>query len=371
MILSIKKNTIANIFWAVALISFCFQCYFPSLSKFIVPSLGIFFMLEIPSINFGKVNGWKELYGIYCAYLLFSIINGAFHSCINSSSFRFLIILLIIPLAQLIEEPDFKLEWNTFQCISAARVIPVLFVWIQLLFTQNYSSYRAWAQQTGAGDIYILNGIPRVQLKGSSLFVLTFLVDLYKNKKLTPFGVLMIIGALVSGNSAYILGIAVGLVFFFLPMLKKRYVDEKWKNFVLIPFIIVGFVLFVGYADRSMTQKSGSSNLVRDEQAEVLLDTNPAIGFGLGHPIIANTSTRNYNGNTYFELQTLYILNQIGMIGLLFFYTLTISPYLDRKYMLFAYLSYLIYSFWNPYCFDSTHIITMILISNILKCDDE
>ena len=35
---------------------------------------------------------------------------------------------------------------------------------------------------------------------------------------------------------------------------------------------------------------------------------------------------RQYDGDTYFELQTLYIYNQIGIIGLGTFYLLTLIP---------------------------------------------
>ena len=116
-----------------------------------------------------------------------------------------------------------------------------------------------------------------------------------------------------------------------------------------------------------MGEKSATSNIVRIEQARILLDTNPAIGDGLGHQIYGTAGSHIYSGdNTYFELQTLYIFNQIGTIGLILFYVLTISVFLgkQRPFMLYLYLSYLIYSFFNPYCFDSTHIMVMVLISN-------
>lgn len=367
MVVRLRRNFFSNLFWAFAIFGFCFQCYFPKLSDIIVPCLIIFLILEAPSMTFERVKGWTNLYGIWIFYLLISLIVALLSSGLNYNSFRFLTILLIIPLAEIIEEKNFSLEWRTFQLLMVARVIPVAYTWIILFITKNFSPYREWALLSGAGDIYIINGIPRIQLRGSSLFVVGFLIDFYKRKKIDLFNVLMIAGALISGNAAYVLGIAVGLLLFFLPR-EKNIAMKSWKFIILIPLLAIGIAFFAKYSISSLNEKAGSANAIRSEQASVLLDTNPVIGRGLGHPIVKTTSTRNYNGDTYFELQTLYIFNQVGLVGLLFFYILTITPYLgvEKRYQLYAYLSYLIYTFWNPYCFDSTHIITVILITNSL-----
>ena len=107
---------------------------------------------------------------------------------------------------------------------------------------------------------------------------------------------------------------------------------------------------------------------IRFDQARVLLDTNWLFGKGVGNSIKANTSFVSYNGNMYFELQTLYIFNQIGIIGLLSFYILTFAPLIRKNNAekVIAYIAFLAYTFWNPYCFDSNHIIALILIQNIL-----
>ena len=367
MKITIKRNTIALLFWTVAIIAFAFQCYFRTLSSLIVPCLALFLIFEFSSMNFGQVRGWLTLYAAFFIYLGLSVVVALFNSGVNSSTLRFFLILAVIPLAGLIEENDFKLEWKVFQVIMVARILPAIYKWIGLFISQDYTQDRLWARSNGVGDIYIINGIPRVQLVGSSLFVMAFLIDLYKKRKITPFGILMIIGALITGNSAYILGIAVGFFFFFLPTLNKWRMGHSWKALIVIPLIIVGIILFVRFSISTMGEKSATSNIVRIEQARILLDTNPAIGDGLGHQIYGTAGSHIYSGdNTYFELQTLYIFNQIGTIGLILFYVLTISVFLgkQRPFMLYLYLSYLIYSFFNPYCFDSTHIMVMVLISN-------
>lgn len=80
-----------------------------------------------------------------------------------------------------------------------------------------------------------------------------------------------------------------------------------------------------------MKVKAEFSNAVRVEQIQVLTETNPIIGSGLGHNVSGGGVWRQYDGDTYFELQTLYIYNQIGIIGLGTFYLLTLIPYARQK----------------------------------------
>ena len=68
----------------------------------------------------------------------------------------------------------------------------------------------------------------------------------------------------------------------------------------------------------------------------------------------------------YFEMQTLYIINQIGIVGILLFYSLVfVNVKKQGIEKVIVYVIYLIYSFWNPYCFDTTQIIATILIINV------
>lgn len=57
------------------------------------------------------------------------------------------------------------------------------------------------------------------------------------------------------------------------------------------------------------------SNAVRKDQAEVLFSGNIITGNGVGNTITAKTKYRDYSGPDYFEVQTLYVINQIGIIG--------------------------------------------------------
>ena len=363
MEIKVKKNTWASVFWTVSVAAYMFQCYQRNLAILIVPCLAMFLFIESNRIRF---QFYRNYIPLYCFFLLYLTTSGAI-SYVNgtpiSSILRFYLILLAIPLAQCVTEPDFNSEWTVLKVLATVKASTVVLTWMDVFIKQDYQSYRMWAQSTGAGDIYILNGIPRVQILGTSIFVTLFVCEFMKEHRLTFYGALMAVTALAAGNSAYVLGIFSFGVFYYGPVLLKWIKNKNWKLIFVIPISIAMVIVFALYSLRSMKAKVEFSNAVRVEQIQVLTETNPIIGNGLGHSVSGGGVWRQYDGDTYFELQTLYIYNQIGIIGLGTFYLLTFIPYAGQK-KLMCYITYLIYTFFNPYCFDSTHIIAVLLISN-------
>lgn len=358
------KNKIAAFFWMVAVIAFMFQCFYRPLAGLIVPSLIAFLVLEIPNVKIGYSRRWVALLAAYLLFVLTSALFSILKDYHYSTIARFLMILTLIPFAEHVIEPNFDLEWNIFKILSSAKAVMILYIWMLVFIQQDYQEYRSWAYANGSGDIYILGGIPRVQLLGTSLFVLAAIVEIERKKKITLYSVLMLAGALAAGNSAYILGIGAYFAIKVIPIGLKWIRDRDPKAIIVLVIFAVALVAFIGYSVIVLRQKAEFSNVVRKEQWEVLTEANPLLGEGIGHKIYKVTSTRVYEGDTYFEMQTLYIFNQIGLIGLALFYMITVGFYWNRKQSLIVYLVYLIYTFWNPYCFDSTHIIAVLLISN-------
>ena len=369
MRIALKRNNIACIFWFMSIAAYMFQCYWRKLAIFIVPSLIIFLILEIPNIKFLKVNGWILIYGIYGFYLIFSTIVSSILRNPIGSILRFFLILVAIPIAGLVNEDEFGKEWMILKILALIKAGTILYTWCIVFISQDYVLYRAWAREIGAGDIYIINGIPRVQLLGTSLFVIIFVCDFIKRKKITWYNTLMLLAALAAGNSAYVLGIVIFFTFYFLPCIAIWIQKRNWRLMFFIPIAVLLLIGFSIYSVKALKLKAENSNPVRFEQVEVLTNTNPAFGNGLGHVVIGGGKYRTYDGDTYFELQTLYIYNQIGLIGIALFYLLTCSIYWGkRKYLKeITYITYLLYTFWNPYCFDSTHIFAMLLISNGIR----
>lgn len=363
----IKNNIIQDIFWFLTLTMFMFQCYNRSLASLIVPCVFLFLVTEIPALKWYRK--WSGIFVIYTAFLTISICLAVGKGTDLRMALRFFLILFFIPLFGMIHDRDFNRKWFIFKFLSVIKAATIIGIWIVVFVIQDYTAFRHWAQTTGAGDIYIIGFIPRVQILGNTLFTMGFGLELFREKKLTPYAAVMFVASICAGNSAYILGNVMFLACIFIPIFYGWMRKKDRKFFISIPFVVLGMCVFIFFAISVLQGKADFSNAVRIGQAKLLLDANPIWGEGLGHAITGTVLDRVYHGDTYFELQTLYIFNQIGLIGLGLFYTLTFYPYVcKRNYkQIFAYLVYLAYVFWNPYCFDSTHMIVLTLITNVLS----
>lgn len=117
----------------------------------------------------------------------------------------------------------------------------------------------------------------------------------------------------------------------------------------------------------------------RQDQVEVLLrdigqeNTTIWLGKGLGNTVSEKTNYRDYTGNIYFELQTFYFFNQLGIINFISFILLNLffayTKIRDPR-LLFVYLCYILYAFTNPYILDSNQVIvilTLVMANKILE----
>lgn len=370
MKIRINKNTLACAFWTVSMMAYMFQCYQRELATLIVPCLATFLLLESNHMKFQSYRSWMPLYCFFFFYLTISGIISYINGSSIGSMLRFYLILLAIPLAQCVREPNFHAEWIVLKILAVVKASTVLLTWIDVFIKQDYQSYRMWAKSTGAGGyLYFKRHTASTNFRNKYICD-TFICEFMKERRLTFYGALMAVNWPCGRKfMAYVLGIFAFVVFYYGPVLLKWIKKKHWKLIFVIPISIVMVTVFGFYSLRSMKVKAEFSNAVRVEQIQVLTETNPIIGSGLGHNVSGGGVWRQYDGDTYFELQTLYIYNQIGIIGLGTFYLLTLIPYARQKKRkkLMCYITYLIYTFFNPYCFDSTHIFAVLLITNCVE----
>jgi hypothetical protein len=132
------------------------------------------------------------------------------------------------------------------------------------------------------------------------------------------------------------------------------------------------------YVKDVLARKSEASLSTRWDQSAVLMDNltegvvYTIFGRGLGNTVDVVTPARDYRGDYYFELQTLYILNQIGIFGFLIFiiYNLRIIFVNYKKsYLVFLYFCYIIYSVTNPYIFDSVNVAVIFILNSLMHHD--
>ncbi len=75
-------------------------------------------------------------------------------------------------------------------------------------------------------------------------------------------------------------------------------------------------------------------------------------GQGLGNKIDIKTQWKDYSDNIYYELQSLYIMNQVGILFFTWFVIINIllsKYFIKYKILLIAYVSYIFYALFNPY----------------------
>lgn len=287
---------------------------------------------------------------------------------------RFSEIFLMIPLFFCIDESkNSNFYSKVFVRIAFLKAIVLFSIYGIVVKTGSYSAIRAYGHLKGWGDIYSFGSmfLTRVQLQGNALLVMAFFMSCYKEDKIF-YRVALFLACLIAGNKAYLIGIFLFVLYFFVSWLfttRKNY-NFNFKVCFLLLCSMMSFPVIIDKANSILEEKAGYSNAVRKDQAEVLLFGNIITGNGVGHTITAKTKYRDYSGANYFEVQTLYVINQIGIIGYFLFLCLTFGLLLKRKNsfaLVFIYFSYLAYTFFNPYCFDTTHMITGFLLCSVFN----
>lgn len=352
--------------WSLAVFCYFFQVPFRGIAKFIVPTLLLLIILYSLELKIKRDTYYLGLLICYFIYLGFEIFMAGLNNFEPSTVLRFLQILSIIPICYFIRVKNFNIYFKVTVFFAVLKALMLIGIGIYLLIIGSHSLMRNWIFSINGGDIYLSNGIPKVQLQGNGL--LPFILILYccKYKRIDLVVLILGTGVIFAGNFAFVLALLCYIGFVVIDLIKK---DKRLYKIAFILLIcLLAFPFFLWYMNKKIEQKSSFSNAVRIEQARILLDTNPIIGRGLGNYIRGSGKFVNYDGQIYYEMQTLYIFNQIGAFGLLSFYLLTIFGIQDVKYQrkrIALYLIYLFYTFWNPYCFDTTQMMAIILFINI------
>lgn len=355
--------------WTAAITGYFFQFPFSFLAALITPCGVAYVFLQFPKYYLLKNKVYLTLLGAFFGYLVYSVIEALIWGTDFIRVLRFGAILGLLPLCCLIHDGEFETKWKIFFRLAVAKAGVLLLIWLALLIVGDYTEFRDWAWEKGFGDIYLLSRWnAKVQVHGNALLLVAFIVDFAGKKRFTIQNGIVLAGILAAGNFAFILGLGAFFGWQGFVWVKEKKISKR----TVAAILVCGLLFGAPYVAAKIVQKAEVSNKTRIQQAQVLLDANPLIGQGLGNYIRAQTPTRVYDGDLYFELQTLYIYNQVGILGLALAYSLTAWPlWRKSKNRVLLYLIYLIYSFWNPYCWDMTHIITLLILMNTQELGEE
>jgi wzy len=350
-------------------------------------SLGNIFLIGLLLISFFWKNTAIGISSKKTIKLIFmwSIFLLVYATLIRENSinlvFRFYIIIICLLLSHWVHLPLLSTKKIFFSFILLQCFVLIAIEAIMNIFfsVNNYLPFRFFFMEQGWGDVYTYDGFfYRVQIKGNALisfaFFLTFLKDYtFKYKRILQ--IILLISSVIAGNFAYLIGIFVFIVFWYLfNNLHKR----KFRNRIIIFSFL--FTLSIGsiieYTLEILDRKSGYSLGTRSDQVDVLIKdaqkdiSTFLLGKGLGNNVMIKTSFRDYTDNLYFEIQAMYFFNQLGLVNSLIFISFLLFLAIKKifyKDLLFIYFCYIIYGITNPYILDTTQatvILILISISN-------
>ncbi|WP_109419640.1 hypothetical protein [Proteus terrae] len=383
-ILKIKKQSLISIlFFLLCFIltrQFPLSLYIPSiLSITLFGFISIFFILYSNQIKF---DHRLALLLIYISLLLaFSLLNSNDISMLP----RFLIILFLINFVLLL--PFYKVNLTT--AFNLALSIQAIFlisfeIYLILFFSdKDYTIIRQFFLSHNLGDVYTYSGyFFRIQIIGNALMPFAFMVSYFKfrveNGKFL-FVILYFFACVIAANLMFLIAISL-----YIPLIEiiksKARIKLSIRNFFIFLLILISspFIIEVVYSNILLKLIGGESSSLgtRFDQANALMiglaDSyyNLLFGQGLGSKLNIITTVRDYRTFIYYELQSLYILYQIGFLGFLSLIVLHLYLFLyicKNKFIILIYCMYIFYAMTNPYIFDTTQVIVLIYLVSLSK----
>lgn len=320
-----------------------------------------------------------NIFGIFLStLLLYSILIA--ENDINHA-LKFYIILTLLFLTYFIKGNKAYIDVFLILITLQAIVVIGIFIFMSLNFDlTTYLPIRKYFELNEWGDVYTFDGnFWYVKIRGNALLPIGFFISiLYLSGYKRIFVSGMILLACIFSNTAFLLAIGIflmGLIILKLNSTKKKvyFVLFMVLTGILCSFMIINFNI-------DLLSAKESSMGTRYDQFSVLINDlfshnfTSLFGTGLGHTIDIVSGMRDYRGDIYFELQTLYIANQLGLIFFVFYFIahLVLSLIHIKRYeLLFVYVCYLIYAFSNPYVFDTNHFVVIVLLLSLRKVLDE
>nr|BBM62823.1 O-antigen polymerase [Escherichia albertii] len=328
--------------------------------------------------------------GLFGFFLIFLSVHGLYSLYSGNDPvlilrFYIIIALIIVSYYAAIKSISY-INIFIFLAVTQAFVIIGLeaFMFLNFRFS-DYSVIRNYFIDNHFGDIYTYNGFfYHIQIKGNALLLFSYMVSFYlynkTNCKLYLLSsILLVVAVLFCGNLAfYIVFIIHAFIFFFL---RKA---NTYNQLLLKVFIcLITFGAFISYSGMEYLVKAYelkfqganfSSMGTRFDQFNVLIDDlfenvlTALVGQGLGNLINVQTAVRNYSDYIYYELQSVYFLNQLGV--LLFLLFVIINVILTLKFikpieLRIVYMLYVLYALVNPYMLDTNHVVVVFILVSL------
>ena len=382
-ILQFQKSYILYFLFAVIVFLLTRQCPLNSFSFIMNICLFLFFLFSLQDIAKRLNNNFLGILSLLNTIVLLVLaLYSLFMDNEVSLIFRFFIVLLLICYAYFVKPREKYIKFFLFFILIQAVFIIGFEIYMITNFNQEtYSALRHVFLDNNWGDITTYNGyFWKIALKGNALIPFAFFISLvyYNGLRCYAMSGLFLVASIVSGNFAFI----VGIVFFILGyLLIKRF---TLNQLIILQLFIFFLVIIMAkpaykYVTATIDRKAKYSNAVRIEQMKVLVNNMNSgaltllFGQGLGNTISERTAFRDYTEKHSYELQPLYILNQVGLVYFVLFVCFNIIltlKFIKYKKLILIYFSYVLYASFNPYIFDTSHIVVIIVLISLKKVSD-
>lgn len=297
--------------------------------------------------------------------------------------FRFFFIVFLLNFVLFLDVSDgrYALSLKYIYLIQALLVV-CLGILMPIYFSlDTYAPIRHLVKGNNWGDIYSYNGVFfRIQLLGNALLPFLFFVlyDRFRKGSNEIFSLLLtMLAVFFAGNLTFFISIFIYAVLYELVIIKRFSLNvSKYKFYFFGVLLLLAPVVTLYIIDLIIMKSTGSVSSIgtRIDQFHVLINdlssniSTVLFGNGLGHTVSVSTEHRDYTGRVYFELQFFYLLNQLGLFGMLIFLTTHFFLFFKRikdKVYILMYVCYWVYAFTNPYMFDTTHIVVLLILMSM------
>ena len=295
---------------------------------------------------------------------------------------RFTLILLFLCLAPFIKLKIEPIAKVIFYCSFPFVIFIILFELWMILFTDSTTAgvIRGFVIESGMGDVYTFGGLYRIQLSGTgcllAFYMLSYVTNMFPQKHLVLCRLMYVAAIIFAGNFAFIIGLVIfHLLYAAIQKIKKK----KLLNYSIVALLLLILILpyIVSYLQNTIEQKSAESNAERLFQTEALVsDLSSSFGSllfgrGLGNIVEIKGGFRDYSvQGDYYELQSLYFMNQMGLIffGLFLVFNIWVTVYkIPNVKGRIVYISYIAYGLFNPYILNTLHVVVLLVLCNLPK----
>lgn len=291
---------------------------------------------------------------------------------------KWLIILSVLLIAYKVSPSEnFVITFIGLIIIQAIFIDAILLLMTTSFTLDNYSVVRQYVFLKDWGDVYTFDGFFWfVKLRGSGLLPVGLFVSyLYLKGRIRIIALIILIPSIIVSNTAFVFA---SVIFFTILLFIRIRLTFARVIAVLITLLLIA-PLLNSVVSKVISDKDSSMD-VRYDQFNVLVNdftkSNSGIlfGTGLGHTISVDSPVRDYTGDMYFELQPIYVLNQLGFVVFslyIFIHMILAKIFIRDKELLLLYCCYVLYASSNPYIFDTSHFVVIVVLVSLRKIIDE